>query len=326
MFDFVAYCRNEVNIMKRSLWAAVGVGIIALSTAGYLAFQTNNFHQPSQNAGNSIAEKLGTSNVTQKNEDVPAAPTGAVEIASKQSNEQSLLSDALRPKGSPSGPVGKMAADYRAKIKTTEREDWEVVAAISYCANNAYLSHSIGQWQGEGKDVEQYRSLYNEYRKYCADVGSSTYALRQEIFQRKVDQGDVDAMANFYYVGPRGWSPPAGEGESIGADELRAWHQTAVGYLEAASTKGDINALSTLASIYASNSQDDAISDFRDPIKQYAYQNLWYAALLSSTSIDDSTRARILASQKKFESQFPEATVKKGKVLSNSLMNKLFTK
>ena len=173
-----------------------------------------------------------------------------------------------------------MLKDFRGTHAPGDALQIEVLAALSFCdaagdaAEYARIERSEG---GSRAIVDGLEARHRAWIRMCQPMNAGDLRIRSELLLARARAGDVDAMLNYYVVGPSGswrqeWLNPSD------ADAATQWHARAADLLAEAARRGKAAALDVLSAAYerplvdaGHESAVDPWAHVRDDVRAYAY-------------------------------------------------------
>lgn len=182
----------------------------------------------------------------------------------------------------PERPVHEIVSRYRGVKNHDNRLRAELIKGLTYCENRRSIGEIVGGHRSKG-DVSAAAELMDEYHgylKYCSGLDPSSIRLREVVVGELADGGDMQAKSLYFQIGPMGRWPGENEYIPMSKQDIDAWNNKAIRYLNETLRAGDYRSLKTLASMYAAP-RDLILGGLHNESMAYAYESLWIASVLA---------------------------------------------
>jgi hypothetical protein len=264
------------------------ITIIAMAFICYLFIDIDQGDSSKSNPGKSMEkpkiDKAASEQTTI--EGVPEVLQKSSKTAEETSADDGSVSDAITGLAVPRKNVRVLFDDFHRNINPSQSEKIELLSALSFCANRINVAAVIGNERGRGStdmaEMQALKSTHEDYVKYCGDLPDGAYHARRDILNNLANQGDVNAKAMYFEVGPLGRWPQPNEHVPMTNEQIDSWVDKSIEFLRQNSGEGNFQAYKTLATIYGGTADDPILGRVMDPVKAYTYDYLWVNSIMAN--------------------------------------------
>lgn len=232
------------------------------------------------------------------------------------------IAKALSGLSVPKKSVALTVQEFLAKPNPDKSDRMDLLTDLSFCANRRNVSQYIGEERGRDPEMAaRMNPSLHAYYQHCTGVSDRDYILRRDLVQALAQEGDTEAKASFYSIGPVGRWPDENEHVAMSNEEIDTWLNTAIHYLNDAALAGNPLVFMHLAGIYASDPSDPIMGRVSDPVRAYAYD--YVGAHLIQANASPEVRANLFRYMEGVEKNISREDRERGRQLAGEIFANL---